>query len=412
MSTETSRRAVVTGLGIAAPNGLGIEEYWTATLAGQSGIREISRFDASGYPVRLAGQVSGFTAGEHVPSRLIPQTDHGTHLGLAAAAWALEDAGADPAAMPEYDMAVVTASSSGGTEFGQREIERLWSKGPSWVGAYQSIAWFYAATTGQISIRHGMRGPCGVICAEQAGGLDAAGQARQLIRSGTRLVVTGGTDASLCPYGLTAQYSNGRLSESTDPGSAYQPFGVGASGYVPGEGGAMLIVENAEDARARGARVYGEIAGYASTFDPRPGSGREPGLRRAMELALADAGLAAGDVDVIFADAAGVPELDLQEAAAIRAVFGPGRPPVTAPKTMTGRLYAGGAALDLAGALLAIRDGVIPPTTGVSELVPGCDIDLVRGAPREAALGTAMVVARGHGGFNAAVIVTNERSTR
>ncbi|GAA3213971.1 ketosynthase chain-length factor [Nonomuraea helvata] len=412
MSTETSRQAVVTGLGIAAPNGLGIEDYWAATLAGQSGIREISRFDASGYPVRLAGQVSGFTAGEHVPSRLIPQTDHGTHLGLAAAAWALEDAGADPAAMPEYDMAVVTASSSGGTEFGQREIERLWSKGPSWVGAYQSIAWFYAATTGQISIRHGMRGPCGVICAEQAGGLDAAGQARQLIRSGTRLVVTGGTDASLCPYGLTAQYSNGRLSESADPVSAYQPFGVGASGYVPGEGGAMLIVENAEDARARGARVYGEIAGYASTFDPRPGSGREPGLRRAMELAISDAGLSAGDVDVVFADAAGVPELDLQEAAAIRAVFGPGRPPVTAPKTMTGRLYAGGAALDLASALLAIRDGVIPPTTGVSELVPGCDIDLVLGAPREAALGTAMVVARGHGGFNAAVIVTNERSTR
>ncbi|MEQ4723352.1 ketosynthase chain-length factor [Nonomuraea sp. B19D2] len=412
MSETTSRQAVVTGLGIAAPNGLGIEEYWAATLAGQSGIREISRFDASGYPVRLAGQVSGFTAGEHIPSRLIPQTDHGTHLGLAAAAWALQDAGADPSAIPEYDMAVVTASSSGGTEFGQREIELLWSKGPSWVGAYQSIAWFYAATTGQISIRHGMRGPCGVICAEQAGGLDAAGQARQLVRNGTRLVVTGGTDASLCPYGVTAQYSNGRLSESTDPGTAYLPFGVGASGYVPGEGGAMLIVENAEDARARGARVYGEIAGYASTFDPRPGSGREPGLRRAMELALADAGLTGGDVDVIFADAAGVPELDLQEAAAIRAVFGPGRPPVTAPKTMTGRLYAGGAALDLASALLAIRDGVIPPTTGVTELVPGCDIDLVRGAPREADLGTAMVVARGHGGFNAAVIVTNERSTR
>ncbi|MBF8190907.1 ketosynthase chain-length factor [Nonomuraea sp. K274] len=407
-----SRTAVVTGIGITAPNGLGTEEYWAATLAGRSGIKEISRFDASGYPVRLAGEVSGFTAAEHIPSRLIPQTDHGTHLGLAAAAWALQDAGADPADIPEYDMAVVTASSSGGTEFGQREIERLWSKGPSWVGAYQSIAWFYAATTGQISIRHGMRGPCGVICAEQAGGLDAAGQARQLIRTGTRLVVTGGSDASLCPYGVSAQYSNGRLSEATDPGRAYLPFGVGASGYVPGEGGAMLIVENAEDARARGAHVYGEIAGYAATFDPRPGSGREPGLRRAMELAIADAGQTASDVDVIFADAAGVPELDLQEAAAIRAVFGPGAPPVTAPKTMTGRLYAGGAALDLAGALLAIRDGVIPPTTGVTDLEPGCEIDLVRGAPREAGLGTALVVARGHGGFNAAVIVRKERSSR
>jgi minimal PKS chain-length factor (CLF/KS beta) len=401
-----TRTAVVTGIGVAAPNGLGTEAYWAATLEGHSGIGPISRFDATGYPARLAGEVSDFTAADHVPSRLIPQTDHWTHLGLTAAAWALDDAGADPAAFPEYEMAVVTASSSGGTEFGQREIERLWSKGPRWVGAYQSIAWFYAATTGQISIRHGMRGPCGVICAEQAGALDAAGQARQLIQHGTRLVVTGGTDASLCPYGLTAQYSNGKLSEAGDPDRAYLPFDADASGYVPGEGGAILVVENAADAHARSApRVYGEIAGYAATFDPRPGSGREPGLRRAMELALADAGLAAGAVDVVFADAAGVPELDLQEAIAICGVFGLGGVPVTAPKTMTGRLNAGGAALDLASALLAIRDGVIPPTTGVTGLAPGCDIDLVRGTARDKRIGTAMIVARGHGGFNAAIVV-------
>src|SRR6478672_10433972 len=109
-------------------------------------------------------------------------------------------------------MAVVTASSSGGTEFGQREMEQLYQRGPAWVGAFQSIAWFYAATTGQISIRHGMRGPCGVICSEQAGGLDALGQARRLMRGGTRLVVAGGTDSFLCPYGLVAQLNNGGLS--------------------------------------------------------------------------------------------------------------------------------------------------------------------------------------------------------
>ncbi|GAA3083821.1 ketosynthase chain-length factor [Streptosporangium carneum] len=408
-----TRRAVITGIGVAAPNGLGAEAYWAATLEGRSGIGPITRFDPAGYPFRVAGEIGDFAAAQHVPSRLIPQTDNWTHLGLTSAALALEDAGADPAAFPEYEMAVVTASSSGGTEFGQREIERLWSKGPSWVGAYQSIAWFYAATTGQISIRHGMRGPCGVVCAEQAGALDAVGQARQLIRSGTALVVTGGTDASLCPYGLTAQHSNGRLSESDDPERAYLPFGVGAAGYVPGEGGAMLVTEDADDARARSAPVvYGEIAGYAATFDPRPGSGREPGLRRAMELALADAGMSAGEVDVVFADAAGVPELDLSEAAAINALFGSRGVPVTAPKTMTGRLYAGGAALDLACALLCMRDGVIPPTTGVTELAPGCDLDLVRGAAREARVRAAMVAARGYGGFNAAVIVTKTDQRR
>ncbi|MEV5755000.1 ketosynthase chain-length factor [Actinoallomurus sp. NPDC052308] len=402
-----TRSAVITGIGVTAPNGLGTEAYWSATLDGRSGLAPIERFDPSGYPVRVAGEVTEFTARDHVPGRLIPQTDNWTHLGLTAAAWALEDAVADPQTFPEYDMAVVTASSSGGTEFGQREIERLWSKGPRWVGAYQSIAWFYAATTGQISIRHGMRGPCGVICAEQAGALDAAGQARQLVQQGTRLVVTGGTDASLCPYGLTAQYANGRLSESADPGGAYLPFDAAAAGYVPGEGGAMLVVEDAAEARARSApRLYGTIAGYAATFDPRPGSSREPGLRRAIELALTDAGLAPEAIGVVFADAAGVPELDRQEAAAISAVFGPAGVPVTAPKTMTGRLNAGGAALDVAAALLAMRDGVIPPTVGVTELAPGCDIDLVRDAPREAPLGAALVLARGYGGFNAAIVLT------
>lgn len=399
--------AVVTGIGVIAPNGLGTEQYWAATLAGRSGIGPVSRFDPAGYPARLGGEVRDFTAAGHVPSRLIPQTDNWTHLGLTAAVWALNDAAVDPAAFPEYEMAVVTASSSGGMEFGQREIERLWSQGPQWVGAYQSIAWFYAATTGQISIRHGMRGPCGVICAEQAGALEAAGQARHLIQQGTRLVITGGTDASLSPYGLVAQHSTGRLSESDDPDRAYLPFGAGAAGYVPGEGGAMLLVENAPDARARSApHIYGEIAGQAATFDPRPGSGREPGLRRAMELALADAGLTGADIDVLFADAAGVPELDRLEAAAICSVFGPAGVPVTAPKTMTGRLNGGGAALDLATALLSIRDGVIPPTTGVTDLAPGCAIDLVRATPRQAKVRTAMVAARGYGGFNTAIVLT------
>ena len=249
--------------------------------------------------------------------------------------------------------------------------------------------------------------PSGVICAEQAGALEAAGQARHLIQQGTRLVITGGTDASLSPYGLVAQHSNGRLSESDDPDCAYLPFGVGAAGYVPGEGGAMLLVENAPEARARSApHIYGEIVGQAATFDPRPGSGREPGLRRAMEMALADAGRTGADIDVLFADAAGVPELDRIEAAAICSVFGPAGVPVTAPKTMTGRLNGGGAALDLATALLSIRDGVIPPTTGVTDLAPGCAIDLVRAKPRPAKVRTAMVAARGYGGFNTAIVLT------
>jgi minimal PKS chain-length factor (CLF/KS beta) len=398
-------RAVITGLGAVTPHGIGLEAYWRGTLAGRRAYRPITRFDPSSYPVRLAGEVAGFTAAEHVPSRLIAQTDHWTHMGLAAAAAALDDAAADPAGLPEYEMAVVTASSSGGTEFGQREMVNLWGRGSRFVGVYQSIAWFYAASTGQISIRHGMRGPCGVLANEQAGGLDALAQARRLLRTGTSLVVSGGTDASLCPYGLVAQLSSGRLSHRADPARAYLPFDVDACGYVPGEGGALMVVEEAEAAERRGCRRwYGELVGYGATFDPPPGAGRPPTLRRAVEAALADAGLTPDAVDVVFADAMGVPELDRAEAETIEGVFGPRGVPVTAPKSMTGRLYAGGAALDVAGALLAIRDGVIPPTIGVREsAAPG--LDLVIDRPRRAPVRTALVLARGFGGFNSALVV-------
>jgi act minimal PKS chain-length factor (CLF/KS beta) len=398
-------RALVTGLGIIAPNGIGVEEYWSATLTGKSGIRRLAHLDPAPYPVRLGGVAENFVTAEHVPSRLAAQTDRWTALGLAAAVWAFEDAGVEPDALPEYEFGVVTASSSGGNEFGQREIERLWAQGPSFVGAYQSIAWFYAATTGQLSIRHGARGPCGVLVSEQASGLDALAEARRLVRSGTRLVLSGGTEAPLSPYAMVCQLASGRLSTVDDPDRCYVPFDVAASGYVPGEGGAILLVESEPAARERGARWYGEIAGYAATFDPRPGSPRPPALRRAIELALADAGVRPADVDVVFADAAGIRSLDRQEAEAISTVFGPGGVPVAAPKTMTGRLYAGGAALDVAAALLAIRDSVIPPAVGVEELAPDCRLDLVTNVPRETPVRVALVLARGYGGFNAALVV-------
>jgi act minimal PKS chain-length factor (CLF/KS beta) len=402
--------AVVTGLAVAAPNGLGTEEYWRATLRGESGISRITRFDPGQYPAQLAGEITSFKAEDHIPRRLIPQTDHMSRLALAAAAWALQDAAADPAQLPEFGMSVVTSNAYGGFEFGHRELEKLWSLGGNHVSAYQSFAWFYAVNTGQISIRHGMRGPSGVLVSEQAGGLDAIGHARRHIRKGTPFVVTGGVDGALCPWGWVAYLSGGQISGSADPGRAFVPFDTGAAGWVPGEGGAILVLEDADAARARGmTRAYGEVAGYAAGIDPAPGSGRPPALRRVIELALADAAVRPQEVDVVFADAAGVPELDRAEAEAITTMFGPGGVPVTAPKTMVGRLASGGSALDTATALLALRDGVIPPTTHVSELASGCTgLDLVQDEPREAPLRTALVLARGTGGFTAALVVRKQ----
>lgn len=395
---------VVTGIGVTAPNGLGTDAYWDATLAGTSGIAGITRFDAGGYPAGLAGQVPGFRAEEHLPGRLIAQSDHMTQLALVAADWALQDAGVDPGAVDPFDMGVVTAASAGGFEFGQRELQNLWSKGGSYVSAYQSFAWFYAVNTGQISIRNGMRGPSGVIVSDQAGGLDALAQARRQIRRGSRLIVSGGVDGSICPWGHVAQWAGGRLSTSRDAQRAYLPFDAAAGGHVPGEGGALLVLEEAGSARGRGARVYGRVRGYAATFDPRPDSGRPPGLRRAVEGALADAGMGAGEVDVVFADAAAVPELDRIEARALEEVFGPCGVAVSAPKTMVGRLLSGAASLDVASALLALRDQVIPPTVHVTP-DPAHRLDLVTGQAREARLANALVIARGYGGFNSALVV-------
>ncbi|WP_433733412.1 ketosynthase chain-length factor [Nocardia sp. CA-129566] len=397
---------LVTGMGVLAPNGLGVERFWDAVLDGRGGIAPLTRFDASRSTARLAGQVADFDAAEHLPSRLLPQTDISTRMALVAAQWALDDAKVDTAALTDYDMGVVTGNASGGFEFTHREFNKLWSRGSEHVSVYESFAWFYAVNTGQISIRHGMRGPSSALVAEQAGGLDAVGHARRTVRRGTPLVVTGGVDSALDPWGWAAHLASGAVSTADAPERAYLPFDVEASGYVPGEGGAMLVVEDAAAARTRGVpKVHGEIAGYASTFDPPPDSGRSSGLRRAAELALADAGVGPGDIDVVFADAAGVPDRDRDEAAAIAAIFGSGAVPVTATKPLTGRLFSGAGPLDIVTALLAIRDSVIPPTAHTKTLAEDYRIDLILGAPRPATVGAALVLARGRWGFNSAVVV-------
>ncbi|WP_433340391.1 beta-ketoacyl synthase N-terminal-like domain-containing protein [Streptomyces sp. CA-253872] len=393
---------VVTGIGVAAPNGLGAAAWWAAVLRGENGIGPVTLFDASGYPVRLAGEVPGFVAADHVSSRLLPQTDRVTRLSLAVAREALDDAGVDPAELPDYTAGVVTASSAGGFEFGQRELQALWSRGGRHVSAYQSFAWFYAVNTGQISIRHGLRGASGAVVSEQAGGLDAVAQARRQIRRGTRLVITGGVDSALCPWGWAAHLAGGGLSTADDPALAFLPFDAGARGHVVGEGGALFVLEDAALARQRGAHIYGSVSGCAATFD----ADGSPRLADAARLALADAGVGPADVDVVFADAAGDRAADRAEAAAIADLFGRFGVPVTAPKSMTGRLLAGGASLDLAAALFALREQVIPPTTGTERPAGDCPVDLVTGAPRRGVrLRHALVLARGRGGFNAAAVV-------
>jgi minimal PKS chain-length factor (CLF/KS beta) len=308
-------------------------------------------------------------------------------------------------------MSVITASSSGGNELAQKEMQNLWGKGPVFVGAYQSIGSFCAAATAQISIKYGMEGSPGVVTVESAGGLEALAHARRAIRRGIDVVVCGGAEASITPFALTAQGVTGNLSSAQDPAAGYRPFDVGADGYVPGEGGAILLVEDLEHAGQRAApRVYGEILGHAATHDAyhyaRPAPDGQQ-LGRAMCLAIENAGITPDEIDVVFADAAGTPEGDAAEVKAIKEVFGQRsqQVPVVAPKSMIGRLAAGGASLDVAAALLAIRDGCIPPIVNLDQPVEGYGLCFVRGEARNKPIDTVLVNARGSGGFNSALVL-------
>jgi minimal PKS chain-length factor (CLF/KS beta) len=399
-------RAVVTGIGVVAPSGIGADAHWKAILDGTTKLAPITRFDASSYPVSLAGEVPEFDVEDYVTARLKVATDRWTWHGFAATQEALNDSRIDLSTLDPYAAAVALASSSGGNEFGQGELQALWSEPNGQVSVYQSIAWFYAASVGQISILHQLKGQCSVLVSEAAGGLDSFAQATRTIRRGTKVVLAGGTEGPLSPYALTCQLSTHRLSTSDDPATAYVPFGKGAQGYVAAEGGAVLLVEDLDHARDRGADVYGEVLGWAATHDgraTRPGDGGSvEQYERAMRIALDRAGRSASDVDVVFPDAVGVPEADLVEATAIRSVFGDVA--VTTQKAQTGRMYQGGAAVDVATALQAMRYDMLPATHGLGEPAPGCELNFVREATARRT-DVAVVNARGFDGYNTSLVV-------
>ncbi|KIF06718.1 polyketide beta-ketoacyl synthase [Streptomyces sp. RSD-27] len=399
--------AAVTGIGVVAPNGIGAEAFWKATQAGDSVLDRVTRQGCEHLPVRVAGEVRGFDPGTLVEDRFLVQTDRFSHYALAAADLALEHArlGRADYADDPYAVGVVTAAGSGGGEFGQRELQRLWGQGPRYVGPYQSIAWFYAASTGQISIRRGFKGPCGVVASDEAGGLDAFAHAARAIRQGSRAMLVGATEAPLAPYSVVCQVGYEGLSTAEDPERAYRPFTAKACGFVPAEGGAMFTVEDAAEAARRGAPVRALLAGHSATFTP-PGRPQDSeGLAHAIRGALREAGCAPEEVDVVFADALGTPEADAAEAAALREALGAygSKVPVTAPKTGTGRAYCAAGTLDAAAAVLALEHGVLPPTPNVFDVCH--DLEVVTGSARVAPLRTALVLSRGRMGSNAALVL-------
>lgn len=407
MSAPRTRRAAITGIGVVAPNGTSTDTFWKSTQEGVSVLDRITREGCDHLPLRVGGEVRAFDPSV-IEERFLVQTDRFSHFAMAAADRALEDARlgqADVDGAP-FSAGVVTAAGSGGGEFGQRELQQLWGRGSRFVGPYQSIAWFYAASTGQISIRRGFKGPCSVVAADEAGGLDALAHAARAVERGTDVIVAGSTEAPLAPYSMVCQLGYEELSTLDDPARAYRPFTAGACGFVPAEGGAMIVVEEETSARDRGAPVRATLAGHAATFT---GASRwelsREGLAQAIRGALDEAGCAPEQVDVVFADALGIPEADRAEALAIADTLGAHgrRVPVTAPKTGIGRAYCAAPVLDAAAAVLAMEHGLIPPTPNVVDVCH--DLDLVTVRARAAEVRTALVLSRGLMGSNTALVL-------
>lgn len=352
---------VVTGVGVVAPTGSDLAAHWATVLAGRSCLMPLQHFDASSYPPQLAGHVLDRTLDDHLPSRLRVQTDRVTKMSLRATSEALSAATVRGTLDDLAGFGVVTSLSAGGFEFGEGELRNLWRQGAPWVTAYQAFAWFYAVNTGQISIAHGCKGPSTVTANEHDGGLVALDMAQRFISRGTPGMIYGGFEATLSSWGVTARESDCRLAHATTVEGGYSPWGRNGHGYSIGEGGASLVLEHPEYCRTRGGRALAQIRGVALARTIAEESLLDT-LTYCINEACEQARVAPNAIDLVLADGLGTAEFDQQEAEAIRRTLP--KAAVTIPKRGTGRLLAGGAALDLATAVAAINNQCLPPTPG------------------------------------------------
>jgi len=401
-SPGSSRRVVVTGLGVVAPNGIGHEAFWRASMEGRRVVAPLSRFDASGYACAVAGQIEDFRAEDFVARNVVKQTDRSTHMALASCRLATEDAGLDLAREVPERVGMYFANIFGGMDFAENELWTQSFVGPERVSAYQSIAWFFAATQGQWSISTGIKGFGKSIVADRAGGHQALLLGALAIRQGyADVVYAGGFEAPLVPYVYRIHESTGLLSPDRGaPEAAYRPFDAGRSGLVLAEGSAVLVLEEAGRAVRRGARIHGEVAGGAMTFDG-PDADSEA-LESCLRSALANAGLDPRQIGCVLPEGLAVAAADHREAAAISRVLGPGAA-VSLPKARTGHALAAAGALDAVWALLMLSHGTFLAPVNCECPDAGADLSLARPGTEGAGPEAILCAGRGYGGVNAAL---------
>jgi 3-oxoacyl-[acyl-carrier-protein] synthase II len=402
---------VVTGLGAVTPVGLNVTDSWNSVLAGRSGIGPIEHFDASDFSTRFGGSVKGFEVGQYIPEKEAKKMDVFIHYGLAAGSQAFEDAGIEVTEANAERIGVVVGAGIGGITGIENGHNAYLKGGPRKISPFFVPSNIINMISGNLSIKYGLKGPNFAIVTACATGTHCIGDAARLIQHGDAdVMVAGGAEMATSPTSLGGFAAARALSRrNDDPQRASRPWDRDRDGFVLSDGAGVVVLEELEHARKRGARIYAEVIGYALSADayhmtqpPETGEG----AARCMRLALRDAGLNAEQVDYINAHGTSTPAGDLAETRAIKAIFGDAayRTAISSTKSMTGHLLGAAGGIEAIFSVLALRDQAIPPTINLDHPDPECDLDYVPNTARQAKLDVVMSNSFGFGGTNGTLI--------
>ncbi|MFO0705720.1 MAG: beta-ketoacyl-ACP synthase II [Nitrospira sp.] len=410
MTERTTRRIVVTGLGLVTPLGTGVEKTWAALCAGQSGIGRITKFDPAAYDAQIAGEVRDFDPAQFIEKKEIKKMDTFIHYAVGAAQLAVDDAGLKVAPEEATKVGVYIGSGIGGLGSIEHYHGVLKEKGPSRVSPFFIPMTIINLASGQVAIRIGAKGPNSCAVTACATGNHCIGDAFRLIQRGDAdVMVAGGAEAAITPLGVAGFAAAKALSfRNGEPTRASRPFDKDRDGFVLGEGAGVVVLEEFEHAKKRGARIYAELIGYGMNSDayhitapPEEGEGAV----RCMELALKDAGIAKHQVGYINAHGTST-MADAIETRAIKQVFGEQayKIPVSSTKSMTGHLLGAAGGIEAVFSILALHHGILPPTINLENPDPACDLDYVPNQARKAPITVALSNSFGFGGVNACLI--------
>jgi 3-oxoacyl-[acyl-carrier-protein] synthase II len=403
------RRVVVTGLGVVSPVGNDVASAWDALVSGTSGIAPVSRFDASAFSCRFAGEVKGFDIEQYLPAKEARHMDTFIHYGLAAGLQAWKDSGLEVTEANAERLGVVVGSGIGGLPMIEATHAELTSRGPRRISPFFVPASIINMISGHLSIRLGLKGPSLAVVTACTTGLHCIGEAGRMIEYGDAdVMIAGGAESTVSPLGLGGFAAARALSQrNDDPATASRPWDKDRDGFVLGEGAGVMVLEEYEHARARGARIYAELSGYGMSSDAyHMTAPNMDGPRRCMLNALRNAGLDPSDVQYLNAHGTSTPLGDKNETDAIKAAFGDAARSlvVNSTKSMTGHLLGGAGGLESVITVLAIHHQVSPPTINIFNQDPECDLDYCANSARDLPIDAAVKNNFGFGGTNGSLV--------